>query len=97
MNLEYFPHFIRVNFPAFKNESNELLTELGVEFKAYLETKFEGEMAKLIPIWNIDARAVIMNQVNREPFTMKGYHPALILHFIQFMDKMKEEAEKEIK
>ncbi len=97
MNLEYFPHFIRKNYPALRNEQNELLLELGAEFKKYLEVVFKENMDKLAPIWNIDARDVIMNQVNKTPFMMNGYHSALIIHFGNFIDKMKREAEEEIK
>jgi len=91
MNLEYFPQFIRINYPALKNESNEDLIDLGSEFKKYLEDKFTNDMQKLEPIWNIDAHTVIMNQVNKSPFMMNGYNPVLIIHFELFIEKTKNE------
>jgi hypothetical protein len=93
MNLEYFPHFIRANYPVIANESNEDLMEIGIEFKKYLEEKFKDNMDKLKPIWNIDAKTVIMSRIEREPFTMNGYHPALIIHFGNFVEKMNKEAQ----
>ncbi len=93
MNTQYFPHFIRANYPVLKDETNELLIELGEAFKEYLTAEFKDKMDKLEPIWNIDARTIVMNQVNQTPFLIKGYHPALILHFEEFFKKMKRESE----
>lgn len=95
MNTEYFPHFVKVNYPHVKHESNDSLVELGDVFKTYLKNKFAGKMDKLIPIWDIDPKTVVMNQINKEPFTVNGYHPALILHFTDFVNEMKKEALKE--
>jgi hypothetical protein len=92
MDTQHFPHFIRANYPVLKNETNELLIELGDEFKKYLEEKFANDMDKLKPIWDIEPKTVIMNQVKRSPFTMNGYHPALLIHFSDFVTKMKNEA-----
>lgn len=92
MDTQHFPHFIRANYPVIANESNEDLIEMGDEFKKYLEDKFKGDLDKLKPIWDIEPRTVIMNQVNRNPFTMNGYHPALLIHFSDFVTKMKNEA-----
>ncbi len=93
MNLEYFPHFIRINYPSLGKESNETLTEIGKEFKSHLEEIFVGKMDKLALIWNIDAKHIIMNEVNKIPFLVNGYHPALIIHFEQFVEKIKKEAQ----
>ncbi len=92
MDTQYFPHFIRANYPLLKDETNELLIELGDEFKKYLEEKFANDMDKLKPIWDIEPKTVIMNQVNRSPFKINGYHPALLIHFSDFVTKMKNEA-----
>ena len=91
MNTEYFPHFVRLNYPSIGNETNELLIELGSEFKKYLEETFKDNKEKLEPIWDIEPKKVIMNQINKSPFTINGYHPALIIHFEKFVEKVKEE------
>lgn len=95
MNLQYFPQFIRINYPKVANESNEDLIEIGTAFKKYLEEKFAGDMEKLELIWDIDANAVIMNQVRKNPFMVNGYHPALVFHFGEFVTKMKNEINAE--
>lgn len=91
MNLNYFPHFIRKNFPETANESNEDLIEIGKMFKSYLQRKYAGKEDKLNEIWNIDPETVICNETKSLPFKTNGYHPALILHFHNFI---KKEAEK---
>ena len=83
MNLEFFPQFFRTTYPMV-DATNEEMMEIGKEFKEYLQKKFEGKEEILKPIWDIDAKTVIMNQVNKVPFTMKGYNPALIIHFGEF-------------
>jgi len=93
MELKYFLNFIRANYPAIADESNEDLTQIGVDFKKYLEEIFIGKMDKLEPIWDISLKTVVMNKVKAVPFLMNGYHPALILHFNQFVEKMKNESE----
>lgn len=83
MNLEYFPHFIRKNYPCI-NITDEEINVIGKEFKQYLKDKFKGDLEKLDTIWNIDAKTIIMNEVSKNPFLINGYHPALIIHFGQF-------------
>ena len=95
MNLEFFPHFFRKNYPKVE-ATNEEIEEIGTEFKKYLEKKFDGQMQKLEKVWDIDAKTVIMNQVNKNPFTTNGYHPALIIHFSDFVEKMKNETQETI-
>jgi hypothetical protein len=95
MDTQYFPHFIRSNYKALDNEPNELLIELGDEFKKYLEDKFKNNIEKLNDIWNIDPKHIIMMQVNKAPFRINGYHPVLILHFEEFFKKGAEEARNE--
>ncbi len=85
MNLEYFPHFMRANFPMVANESNKDLIKVGAQFKEYLSKLFKGKIDKLEPIWDIEIKTVIMNQVNNNHFTVKGYHPALFIHFDNFI------------
>ncbi len=92
MNLEYFPQFVRFNYPRFATTiSNSDLQELGILFKQYLEEKFIGKEDKLSDIWDIEPKTVVMNQVNKNPLTVNGYHPALILHFHEFCSKLSKE------
>ena len=88
MNLQYFPQFFRINYPKVE-ASNEEISEIGIEFKKYLEKTFEGSMEKLEPIWGINPHDVITNMGH--PFRTNGYHPELIIHFGQFVNKMKNE------
>ena len=90
MNTEFFPHFIRANYPSLGSESNETLIEAGEDFKKYLEEKFEGNLEKLEPIWDINPKTIIMNQVNNTPFLVNGYHPAFIIHFENFVKEIQE-------
>jgi len=85
MNTEYFPHFIRANYPNMTGETNELLVEFGDEFKKYLVEKFASNPEKLETFWNIDPKTVVMNMVKNSPFLINGYSPALILHLDEFV------------
>lgn len=97
MDLQYFPHFLRINYPELgKQITDEEIAEIGTMFKKHLEGIFRNKMDKLEPIWNIDAKKIIMNQVEQKPFLINGYHPALIIHFGEFVEKFKNEVEKEI-
>jgi len=96
MNIQYFPHFIRANYKTLVNEPNELLIELGTEFKKYLEDKLKDNIEKLDDIWNINPHHIIMMQVNKSPFRINGYHPVLIYHFEEFFKKGAEEAKNEL-
>ncbi len=87
MNLEYFPQFIRYNFKSLVSQENEVLLEIGTAFKMYLKETILDKEA-LNKIWNIDPKNVIINQANKNPFYVNGYHPALIMHFHQFSDIM---------
>jgi len=89
MNVKYFPYFCRANYPEIRGESDELLIELGEHFKKYLEDKFKDNLDKLEPIWDIDLMKIIMNQGH--PLKINGYHPALLIHFSEFIEKQKNE------
>lgn len=91
MDLQYFPHFIRKNFPEVPG-TNEQFIEIGEEFKAYLEETFKGKEDKLVDIWDISPLAVIGN--SEAPFKINGYHPALIIHWHAFIEKMQKEIDK---
>lgn len=86
MNLEYFPQFLFINYPMVKNEASaEDVKTIGEGFKEYLQNKFKGKEDKLEAIWNIDAKHIVMNQVKKVPFLINGYHPALLIHFDDFI------------
>lgn len=90
MNTEHFPSFVRVIFPtkAHKDISNDTLVAMGKEFKKYLEEKFRDNMENLEKIWNIDPPNAIRNF--NHPFRTKGYHPALVIHFTNFIEQEKD-------
>jgi len=88
MDLQYFPHFIRKNFPEVPG-TNEQFIEIGKEFKAYLEETFKGKEDKLVAIWDISPLKVIMN--SDHPLKVNGYEPALLIHWDLFIQKMKNE------
>lgn len=98
MNTFYFPAFIRISFSGegITSESNDLLITLGNEFKSYLQNIFKGDMKKLENIWDIEPMAVVKRKMS-DPFAIKGYHPALIIHFCDFMEKMKKQALEQLK
>lgn len=84
MNTEFFPHFMRSNFPAFEI-TNEDAIEIGESFKFYMTEKFKDEPDKLNTIWNIDPMNVIPNLGH--PFKTNGYDSVLVLHFTLFIEE----------
>lgn len=91
MNLEHFPLFLRV-FYSHLDLPFEDVQDIGMGFKTYLEKLFEDKMDKLEPIWDIEPLTIVINMEN--PIRMSGYHPALVLHFTEYV---KIEAEKFLK
>jgi hypothetical protein len=89
MDLRYFPHFIRKNFPEVPG-TNEQFIEIGKEFKDYLIEIFKGKEDKLESIWDISPMNVIMNE--NHPLRVNGYDPVLLIHWDLFIQKMKEES-----
>lgn len=91
MDLEYFPHFIRKNYPTttIANASNEDLREIGKGFKKYLLEIFKENKEKLDEIWDISPMKIILHQ--EHPLKTNGYEPALIVHFGLYVDKIKKE------
>ena len=83
MDTQYFPHFIRANFDHFEI-TNEDAIEIGDSFKEYLLEKFQGKEDKLEPIWDISPLTVIKN--DGRPDKVHGYHPALLVHFTNFVE-----------
>ena len=86
MDLKYFPQFFRFNYPKVE-VSMEEINEIGKMFKEYLQEKFVGKEDKLEPIWNIDPMKVIFN--TGRPLKVNGYEPALIIHFCNFIEEIK--------
>jgi hypothetical protein len=99
MNIEFFPQFIRFNYPELRGEKNDVLIEMGKAFKEYLQDVFKGKEDKLEPIWNIDPQTIVKNAIFGGFLYNQthGYHPGLIIHFSDFVDKMKKEIENDIK
>jgi hypothetical protein len=62
--------------------------ELGDEFKAYIAEKIK-DPEKLEEIWDISPITVLKRD-GRPPFTY-GYHPAMIIHFTNFISEMEQE------
>lgn len=92
MDLQYFPHFIRKNFPEVPG-TNEEFIEIGKEFKAYLEETFKGKEAKLVEIWDISPMKVIRD--DGKMFKVNGYDPVFVFHFTEFVEKMKKEIDEQ--
>ena len=91
MDLKYFPQFFRLNYPKVE-ASIEEINEIGKMFKAYLQKKFEGKEDKLEPIWNIDPMKVIFSIGHQ--LKVNGYEPALVLHFFNFIEAIKNGQQK---
>lgn len=94
MNLEYFPAFIRMNYPELRGYSNKTLIDLGKEFKDYLHEVFKDDLKKGEAIWDIDVHTIVKSQLF-DPFSINGYHPALIIHFGEFIERMKNDILKQ--
>lgn len=91
MEVQYFPHFIRKNYPEIADTSNEDLIEMGKGFKTYLQEVFKNNPEKLKTIWDIKPMTIIMNQGH--PLKTNGYDPAFIIHFGLYVEKVKKEIE----
>ena len=81
MNLTYFPNFVRANIKGV-DWTNSELTDVGIEFKEYLQLKFKDNPERLIDICKIEPRDVIQNI--SKPFSVNGYDAVLVLHFTNF-------------
>lgn len=83
-----FRFFVRKNYPSVEI-SNEYLDELCVEFNAYLDSlNLTPELIKKISPKN--EMEIVMNMDN--PLKQNGFHPAMLLHFDQFIAKMQASA-----
>lgn len=83
-----FRFFVRKNYPSV-DISNEDLDELCVEFNNYLDAlNLAPELIKKISPKN--EMEVILNMDN--PLKQNGFHPAMLLHFDQFIVKMQASA-----
>lgn len=83
-----FRFFVRKNYPSVEI-SNEDLDELCIEFNKYLDSlNLAPELIKKIAPKN--EMEVIMAMGS--PLKQNGFHPAMILHFDQFIAKMQASA-----
>jgi len=89
---EWFRYFLRKNYPQVMGVvENEQCDEIGVEFDKYMKEKCAEEvLEKIMPK---DAMEVILQADH--PLKMNGFHPALLLHFDEFVKKMQSEIEEE--
>lgn len=78
----WFRYFLRKNFPMVGNSmSNEDCDAIGEDFMSYLEIKVSEEgRNKIIPKNNME---IILNVDH--PLKQNGFHPALYLHFEEFL------------
>ena len=91
MDLQYFPHFIRKNYPEIADITNEEINEIGLQFKEYIKEVYKDSQDKLDKIWDISPMKVIMN--SEHPLKTNGYEPALIIHFGNYVKKASEHYE----
>ena len=83
-----FRFFVRKNYPSVEI-SNEDLDELCVEFNAYLDAlNLAPELIKRIAPKNEIEVIMAMDS----PLKQNGFHPAMTLHFAQFIAKMQASA-----
>ena len=88
MSSTCFRFFVRKNYPSV-DISNEDLDELCVEFNNYLDAlNLAPEIIKRISPKN--EMEVILQMDN--PLKQNGFHPAMLLHFGQFIAKMQASA-----
>lgn len=91
MDLQYFPNFLVAIFPMAKQFSKEDITEVGIEFKKYLQQKFPEPTAKQLEIMDITFRTIIPRF--EHPLYHRGYDPALVWHLTEFV-RLQQEANK---
>ena len=89
---EFFRYFVRV-----LNEgvdlSNDDLDELAEDFEKYLFDKVGEEKAKSWYPKNL----VKLVMERDHPFKQKGFEPALVIHFCNYVEEGKEKYEQEMK
>jgi hypothetical protein len=85
MEKELFRFFFRKNYKV--EVSNDDLDEIGKAFNKYLKEKCNPEaLEKFMPKSSID---VMMNQ--EHPLKHNGFHPALLIHFDDFVKFIKQQ------
>ena len=88
-----FRFFVRKNYPEAGNQmSNEELDEMAVAFDKYLDDTCKTEtLEKIKPKSEMD---VVLNMDH--PLRQNGFHPAIIIHFSDFVEieKVKAEADE---
>lgn len=87
----WFPHFVRINFPRAANSPNVEIIAIGREFEKYMDDNFDSDL--LGRIWPKSISQIIL-QLDH-PLKTNGYEPALVLHFIQWIEKQIKNQEAE--
>jgi len=86
MKAEHFRLFLFRTHPvAAKSLTNELTDGIGKFFWAYLTEKLEGA-EKADEIMDIRPH-IVADRCFFDPFSIMGYHPALIIHFENFIQR----------
>ena len=71
---------------------NDIVEKIGHDFIEHLKNKLTDEqLDKILPK---DGLEVIMNMDH--PLKQNGFHPALVLHLLDFVEEMKAEVEQEV-
>ena len=84
---ETFRYFVRVNFPEVANDvSNEEIDEIGVLFHKFLDGKLSAEARE-----NILPKNLVSTIMSKDhPLMTNGFHPAYVLHFVQWAKQQSE-------
>lgn len=87
---ETFRYFVRKNYEeASKDLGVEEIDELGVEFHSHLRDKLDDDAWEtIVPNNSMDLIMKIGH-----PFKINGFHPAYVLHFSEWIEKMSQEQE----
>lgn len=85
MQKELFRYFLRKNYKNI-DLTNEECDEIGEAFEHYLNQKCTPQQLKnFVPESPME---VIMNEDS--PLKQNGFHPAFVLHFMDFVELQKE-------
>ena len=83
---EFFRYFIRVHYKGIQL-SNEEIDSLALDFETYLFQKVGEEKARS---WYPESITRLIFQQGH-PLKQNGFEPALVLHFLQYVEKGQEE------
>jgi len=83
---DFFRYFVRVLYEGLE-ASNEELDEMAEDFENYLFDKVGEEKAKS---WYPENELKLVMERDH-PFKQKGFEPALVLHFCNYVEERKKE------